>query len=223
MPLAAPPTIPNPRVIELDQKQPESAITFKAYRHNVVTPARIKKGAELARFYREELDALEAQTGVPPQIVVALWAVESSFGQDMGDFEVVNSLATLAYEGRRADFFRAELLSALRILETENMTPGDLRGSWAGAMGQCQFMPSTYLKYAVDVIGDGRRDIWNSDADVLASIANYLAQLGWQRDLPWGREVENDAGSEAGEGASSFIRPDGDDGQHQELQDGFRQ
>jgi membrane-bound lytic murein transglycosylase B len=212
---------PNPRVVELDQKQPESAITFKAYRHNVVTPARIRKGAELARYYGEELNALEARTGVPPQIVVALWAVESSYGRDTGDFEVVNSLATLAYEGRRADFFRNELFSALRILEHENMTPGELRGSWAGAMGQCQFMPSTYLAYAVDATGDGRRDIWNSEADVLASIANYLAAEGWQRGLTWGREVDEDTAPDDGE-SSPLIRPDGEEGPRFLVSDNFR-
>jgi membrane-bound lytic murein transglycosylase B len=181
---------PNLRVVELDQKQPESIATFETYRRNTVAPTRIKKGAELMRLYKEELDAIEARTGVPPEIVVALWGIESNFGQNMGDFEVVNSLATLAYQGRRADFFRSELFAALHILERENMTSEELRGSWAGAMGQCQFMPSTYLKFAVDENGNGRRDIWNERTDVLASIANYLEAEGWKRPLTWGREAE---------------------------------
>jgi len=181
---------PNPRVVELDQKQPETTITFAAYRHNTITEGRVKKGAELMSRYADQLSAIEQHTGVPPQIVVALWGIESSFGQNMGDFETVNSLATLAYEGRRADFFRTELIAALHILDQEHMSSSELRGSWAGAMGQCQFMPSTYLKHAVDGDGDGRRDIWSNPIDVMASIAAYLASEGWQSDLTWGREVE---------------------------------
>jgi membrane-bound lytic murein transglycosylase B len=182
--------VPSERVAELDQKQPESTVTFATYRHNTVTPDRIAKGADLMHRYADFLSAIEVRTGVPPQIVVALWAIESSYGQNMGNFETVNSLATLAYQGRRAAFFRTELIAALHILDTERMSAPQLRGSWAGAMGQCQFMPSTYLKYAVDGDGDGRRDIWNSPVDTLASIANYLAAEGWQRDLSWGREVK---------------------------------
>ena len=181
--------IPNPRVVELDRKQPETTITFAAYRHNTISAARINKGADLMRLYAPELAAAEMRSGVPAQMIVALWGIESSFGQNMGSFETVNSLATLAYEGRRADFFRSELIAALHILDQEHMSSHDLRGSWAGAMGQCQFMPSTYLKYAVDGDGQGRRDIWTDPADVIASIANYLAAEGWQRNIPWGREV----------------------------------
>ena len=180
---------PNARVLELDQKQPEGTVSFATYRRNTITPARVRKGAELMRLYARELAAIEAQTGVPPQIVVALWGIESSFGQNMGGFEVVNALATLAYEGRRAEFFRGELLAALRVLEREGLRPSEMRGSWAGAMGQCQFMPTTYLKYGADGNGDGRIDIWGDTADVLASIAHYLAAEGWRRDLAWVRQV----------------------------------
>jgi membrane-bound lytic murein transglycosylase B len=182
---------PNPRVVQLDQKQPESTITFKTYRRMNITPGRIEKGAALMRLYDKELATIEARTGVPPSIVVALWGLESNFGKNMGNFEVVNSLATLAYEGRRANFFRSQLFAALYILERENMAPAELLGSWAGAMGQCQFMPSTYLNFAVDENGDGQHDIWNDSLDALASIANYLAAEGWQRNLTWGGEVEN--------------------------------
>ena len=182
--------VPNPRVVELDQKQPETTVTFDTYRSNTVTRARVKKGAELMSRYADQLDAIEARTGVPAQVTVALWGIESSFGQNIGGFETINSLATLAYEGRRADFFRTELFAALHIIDQEHMNIPDLRGSWAGAMGQCQFMPSTYLKYALDGDGDGRRDIWNNSVDALASIANYLSAEGWQSDLTWGREVE---------------------------------
>jgi membrane-bound lytic murein transglycosylase B len=185
--------VPNPRVVELDQKQPEATVTFETYRHNTVTPARIKKGAELMRLYAPTLERIEARTGVPAQVIVALWGIESSFGQNQGDYETVNSLATLAYEGRRAEFFRSELFAALHILEREHKTPESLRGSWAGAMGQCQFMPSTFLKYAIDGDGDGKIDIWNDPTDVFASIANYLAAEGWRSDLTWGRAVEGGA------------------------------
>jgi len=182
--------MPNPRVVELDQKQPEGTVSFATYRHNTITPARVKKGAELMQRYTDELAAIEARTGVPPQIVVALWGIESSYGRNMGDFETVNALTTLAYQGRRADFFRAQLLAALHILDQEHRIASELRGSWAGAMGQCQFMPETYLKHAVDGNNDGHRDIWGDPVDVMASIANYLAAEGWKRELTWGREVE---------------------------------
>jgi membrane-bound lytic murein transglycosylase B len=201
--------IPNPHIVELDKKQPETTITFASYRHNIVTSSRIQKGAELMRLYSSELAAIEQRTGVPPQIVVALWGVESSFGQNMGSYETINSLATLAYEGRRADFFRSELIAALHILDQEHMSSHDLHGSWAGAMGQCQFMPSTYLKYAVD--GDGRRDIWNNTMDVLASIANYLEAVGWKRDLEWGYLIESS--DVASFPVGSVMQPDGPQGE----------
>jgi membrane-bound lytic murein transglycosylase B len=181
---------PDPHVLELDQAQPESTITFETYRRNTVSAARVRKGADLMRRYENQLADIEQRTGVPPQIVVALWGVESSFGQNMGNFETVNALATLAYGGRRADLFRTELIAALHIIDQEHVAVADLRGSWAGAMGQCQFMPTTYLKHAVDGDGDGRRDIWSDPMDVLASIANYLASEGWRRELTWGREVD---------------------------------
>jgi membrane-bound lytic murein transglycosylase B len=122
-------------------------------------------------------------------VIVALWGVETDFGRLPGNFSIVNSLATLAYEGRRADLFRGELLEALRILDDGDVTVRAMRGSWAGAMGQVQFMPSTFRRYAVDFNGDGKRDIWNSRADALASAANYLAQIGWVKRQSWGREV----------------------------------
>jgi membrane-bound lytic murein transglycosylase B len=181
--------VPNPRVVTLDQKQPETAISFTAYRNNIVTPQRIEKGVELMHSYADYLSGIEVRTGVPPQIVVALWGIESSYGQNMGNYETVNSLATLAYEGRRAEFFKSELFAALHILDSEQIPAAQLRGSWAGAMGQCQFMPTTYLKYAVDGNGDGRRDIWGDPIDVLASIANYLQADGWRSGQSWGREV----------------------------------
>ncbi len=202
--------VPNPRVIILDQKQPETTITFAAYRRNVVTEARINKGAGLMRQYAHELSAIETRTGVPPEIVVALWGIESSFGRNMGDYETVNSLASLAYQGRRAEFFRGELFAALHILDQEHMPSAQLRGSWAGAMGQCQFMPSTYLKYAVDGDGDGRRDIWGDPVDVMASIANYLAAVGWQSGMGWGHEIGSTEADTAVPG--TLMQPDGANG-----------
>jgi membrane-bound lytic murein transglycosylase B len=180
---------PIPRVIELDRKQPESRMSFAEYRGRVVSDARIRRGRELRRQHAAELVKVRDRYGVPAEIVVALWGVESGYGEHRGKFRVVDALATLAWEGRRASFFRKELLSALRILDAGDVRPDAMYGSWAGAMGQCQFMPSTFLSYAVDGDGDGRRDIWDTLPDVFASIANYLAGAGWSTGDRWGREV----------------------------------
>lgn len=180
---------PDERVIALDQKQPEGMITFATYWRHIVTPARVKKGAAIMRQYAADLRVISMRTGVPPQMIVALWGLESSFGANMGNYETVNALATLTWQGRRATFFRNELFAALHILDQNHMDASQLRGSWAGAMGQCQFMPTTYLKYAVDGDNDGRRDIWGDPQDVMASIANYLAAEGWTHGQGWGREV----------------------------------
>src|SRR6202040_2649341 len=126
------------------------------------------------------LDGIWRRFNVEPRFVVALWGIESDFGKVMGNYSVVSSLATLAYDGRRSAYFRPELIAALRIIDQGNIHPDAMLGSWAGAMGQCQFMPTTFLNYAVDFDGDGRRDIWGDRADVLGSIANYLTQLGWR-------------------------------------------
>ena len=181
--------IPDPRVIALDQRQPESSLSLTAYAAGVVTKSRVQKGRALIKKHRKILQEVAARYGVPPQMIVALWGMESGFGRNMGGYSVIDSLATLAYEGRRAAFFRGELLNALRILDQEHIPASDLRGSWAGAMGQCQFMPSTYLRYAVDTDQSGKRDIWHDTGDVFASIANYLAAEGWNRHQTWGREV----------------------------------
>ena len=127
--------------------------------------------------------------GVQPRFIVALWGIESSFGEGSGKFPVVAALATLAYDGRRSAFFRRELMNALKIIDQDHFDPKDMLGSWAGAMGQSQFMPSSFLLYAVNYSGDGRRDIWHSRPDVFASIANYLSQSGWHGDESWGRAV----------------------------------
>lgn len=182
---------PNPRVLRLDRKQPEKQITFDSYVQRTVSAWRLRKGAETLNLYRTELEAIEARTGVPPQVVVALLGIESSYGQNMGNFDVIYSLATLVYDGRRDAFFRGQLFNALRILEREKIPPRQLRGSWAGAMGQCQFMPSTYLRHAIDGNGDGRIDIWNEPLDAMASAANYLAAEGWKRGLPSATKIKD--------------------------------
>ncbi|HET6519421.1 MAG TPA: lytic murein transglycosylase [Geminicoccaceae bacterium] len=181
---------PIPRVVELDRNQPERRFTFEEYRQRVLTPARIDQGRERFRRHRELLERVSAEYGVPPQVIVALWGIESSYGQSTGGYPVIASLATLAFDGRRAEFFRGELLNALTILDRGEIAPQDMTGSWAGAMGQSQFMPSSYLRSAVDFDGDGRRDIWTSLPDVFASMANYLARAGWERGYIWGRRVQ---------------------------------
>lgn len=180
---------PDERVVELDRKQPEGTATFANYRRNIVSPARVAKGVETYRRHEAALRAAEARTGVPAAMIVALWGIESTYGRFPGNFETVTSLATLAYEGRRATFFRGELMAALKIIDRLGIAPSQLRGSWAGAMGQCQFMPSTYLRSAADGDGDGTADIWANADDVIASIAAYLAAEGWKADMIWGREV----------------------------------
>ena len=177
------------RVLALDQKQPESTVSFDAYSRRILDPVRIDRGRELILGNRQLLAEISARYGVPAPMIVALWGIESNFGRNTGGFGIVDSLVTLAYEGRRAAFFRKELLATLKILDDEQVPAAQLRGSWAGAMGQCQFMPSTYNRYAVDYDGDGHRDIWRNEADVLASIANYLAAEGWRDADGWGREV----------------------------------
>jgi membrane-bound lytic murein transglycosylase B len=185
---------PIPKVIELDRRQPEGRFTFQQYNQRVLSQSRIERGRQLYREHRELLDRVSAEYGVQARFIVALWGVESSYGSYDGDFPVIAALATLAYEGRRASFFRGELLKALQILERGDIAAGEMTGSWAGAMGQSQFMPSSYHAYAVDYDGDGHRDIWTSLPDVFASIANYLAKAGWNDRYTWGRQVNHPTG-----------------------------
>lgn len=181
---------PIPRVIELDQRQPEQRLTFAEYRAKIVTPDRVERGRALLAANAPLLRRVEGRFGVPSRVVVALWGIESNFGQRQGSYPVVGALATLAHAGRRADFFRKELIDALLILDAGDVAPDEMLGSWAGAMGQSQFMPSTFLAYAFDFDRDGRRDIWGSLPDVFASTANYLARIGWDPSLRWGRAVD---------------------------------
>lgn len=198
---------PLPKVIALDKKQPEKKITFAQYKKNVVNQQRLTRGRELMAQYANELKWVEAQYGVAPQYVVALWGIETNFGTNAGGFMVIDSLATLAWEGRRADFFKAELLKALRIVDEGHIAPGAMKGSWAGAMGQNQFMPSSFFNFAVDADGDGHKDIWNTRLDVFASTANYLAKSGWTHGQRWGRRVKVPAGVSAALVGPKIQRP----------------
>ena len=178
-----------PRVIELDRKQPEHTRTFNQYKKDVVSEVRIKEGRRLYQEYHNTLQKVSADFGVPASVIVALWGIETNFGKNTGGFQVVDSLATLAYEGRRETYFRKELMNALHIIQDGHITADAMKGSWAGAMGQNQFMPTSFKLYAVDYNGDKRRDIWGTKPDVFASTANYLAQNGWKMDERWGRAV----------------------------------
>lgn len=179
------------RVIQLDRKQPESRLTFPQYKKNTVSSARVEKGRELLRLHRNELERASRNTcGIAPEYILSLWGMETNFGSNTGGFEVISALATLAYDGRRSKFFKDELFRALEILDEGHIGLHSMTGSWAGAMGQNQFMPSSFQRFAVDGNGDGKRDIWNSLPDVFASTANYLCKSGWQADERWGREVK---------------------------------
>jgi membrane-bound lytic murein transglycosylase B len=180
---------PIPRVIELDRKQPEFTLTFDEYMQRVVPDSRVAKAREKLAENRELLNEVSRKYGVQPQFIVAFWGVETDFGRVTGGFKVIPALVTLAFDGRRSTFFRRELFHALTIVDGGHIKPQDMLGSWAGAMGQPQFMPSSFTGYAVDYDGDGRKDIWTTKADVFASAANYLASYGWRGDKRWGREI----------------------------------
>ena len=177
---------PIPRIIELDRSQPESKLTLNQYLDRIVSGKTIWDGRRLYREHRELLNKISDQYGVEPQYIVALWGIETRYGRITGGYPVIAALATLAYDGRRSAFFRAELIRALKILEEGHIAFEDMDGSWAGAMGQVQFMPSSFVTYAVDYDGDGRTDIWDNVSDALASAANYLSKSGWARNQGWG-------------------------------------
>ena len=180
----------NPAVIEKDRNQAEFTRTIWDYLDRAVSDLRVENGRAAIRDNRPLLDRLEATYGVPREVVVAVWGLESSFGANRGDIPVIEALATLAYDGRRGAFFEGQLIDALRILQSGDARLDNFTGSWAGAMGHTQFIPSSFHSFAVDFDGDGRRDIWSDDpADALASTAAYLAKSGWQTGVPWGIEV----------------------------------
>lgn len=181
---------PIPRVIELDRKQPEFTLTFDQYMNRVVPRSRVEKGRKKLAENKAILTEVSKKFGVPPQFLVAFWGIETDFGRVTGGFKVIDALATLAHDGRRSAFFRKELLLALQIINSGHIKADVMVGSWAGAMGQPQFMPSSFTGYAIDYDKDGRKDIWTTRADVFASAANYLSSYGWRASERWGRRIK---------------------------------
>lgn len=183
-----------PRVVELDRKQPEFSQTFAGYFSRAVSERRISDGKAMLAKHRQTLERVVQQYGVQPRFLVAFWGMETSYGANFGGFSVLSALATLAYDQRRPEFFRKELFAALAILEAGDISPSQMVGSWAGAMGNLQFMPSTFRAHAVDQDGDGKRDIWGSLPDTFASAAKYLSDEGWNASQGWGQEVRLPSG-----------------------------
>lgn len=181
---------PIPQVIELTRKQPEFTQTVQQYIDKRVTAAQASKGQAMRREWAQTLAGAQQRYGVQPEIVLAIWGMETNFGGFMGGNNTIHALATLTENGYRADFFRSELVTALRIVSDGHVSPRSMVGSWAGAMGHTQFMPSSFMRYAVDYNGDGKKDIWNSVPDALGSTANYLKSFGWRPGETWGYEVK---------------------------------
>jgi membrane-bound lytic murein transglycosylase B len=180
---------PIQRVIDLDRRQPEFTLTFDQYLRRVVPKQRVNRGRKKLTQHRKLLSQVGKRYGVQPRFIVALWGVETDFGRIDGGFPVIQALATLAIDGRRSKFFREQLITAIRILDQGHITLDRMRGSWAGAMGNFQFMPSSFVSFAIDYDNDGKRDIWQNKNDSFASAANYLSKSGWRNDQTWGREV----------------------------------
>lgn len=180
---------PNPRVIDLSLRQPEFRRTLGDYVDVRTSNKRVTNGRASLAEHRATFAAVERRFGVPGEVVCSIWGNETSYGTSRGEHYVIQAMATLAHAGRRADFFRRELIAALRILQAGDTTPQNMVGSWAGAMGHVQFMPTSFHAFAVDFTGDGRRDIWTSIPDAMGSAANYLRRNGWTPGLPWGFEV----------------------------------
>lgn len=180
----------NEYVIDKDRNQSEFTKTLWEYLDSAASDKRIENGKAALREHRRKLEAIERKYGVDKEVVVAVWGLESAYGTYRGDIPVIEALATLAFDGRRGKFFEAQLIAALQILQSGDTRPANMTGSWAGAMGHTQFIPTSYLAFAVDFTGDGRRDIWSDDpSDALASTAAYLKRSGWKKGMPWGVEV----------------------------------
>ncbi|WP_447594089.1 lytic murein transglycosylase [Aquipseudomonas campi] len=194
-------------VVKADRSQPEFTRPVWEYLDGAVSPLRVTKGKALLTQHSGILRSIEQRYGVDRQALVAIWGMESNFGQFMGDKSVIRSLATLAYEGRRPQFAEDQLLAALLILQQGDIQPERMLGSWAGAMGQTQFIPTTYNSHAVDFDGDGRRDIWTSSTDALASAAHYLQASGWQFGQPWGYEVALPSGFDYAHADADIRKP----------------
>jgi lytic murein transglycosylase len=180
----------DPAIIARDHAQGVFKQSFEQFSDRMVPP-RLTRARNKIIQYGSMLSRIEAQFGVPAEVIVAIWGLETDFGAGNGNFQTIRSLASLAYDCRRPDKFRGELLAALKIVDRGDMSPADMHGAWAGEIGQTQFLPSSYLKFAVDYDGDGRRDLIHSVPDVLASTANYLKGYGWQRGQPWGEGTAN--------------------------------
>lgn len=180
----------NPKVLKADAFQPEFSKPIWSYLDGAASPYRIKKGKEALETHKGLFAELQEKYEVQSRFIVAIWGLETSFGAITGDYSVIEALATLAFHGRRAKFGRTQLMAALEIIEAGDKSAAGLTGSWAGAMGHGQFIPTTYLAYAIDHDGDGKRDIWDNQGDAFASISNYLTQSGWQPGQDWGREVK---------------------------------
>lgn len=178
------------RSVSADKNQPEFKLTLDTYLPRAVPEWKAEQAVEKYNEHKELLEEVGAKYGVQPRFIVALWGIETNFGNYTGGFDVVSALTTMAYEGRREEFFKKQLWQALTIIEEGHIDVEQMQGSWAGAMGQTQFMPSSFMAYAVDYDGDGRKDIWNSMGDVFASAANYLKNAGWRDDVTWGRQVQ---------------------------------
>ena len=180
----------NRRVIKRDRSQAEFKLTLKTYRKRVITLTNIDVGRKKASKHQDLLKAVALKYGVQPRFILAIWGIETRYGAVEANVPLISSLATLAYDARRSKFFRNQLFDTMRMVNKGYIDSNSLFGSWAGAMGQPQFMPSSYLAFAQDFDGDGRRDIWKNEGDVFASIANYLAQHGWNSEMTWGRRVQ---------------------------------
>ena len=196
-----------PQVVQRDRSQAEFTRAVWDYLDTAVSPTRVSNGQQKLQDLRPVLDAASARYGVPPEIIVAVWGMESNYGANYGDIPTIDALATLGFDGRRGAWARTQLIAALRILQSGDIPREGMIGSWAGAMGQTQFLPSAFLNYAQDADGDGRRDIWGSMADVAASTANFLAREGWQRGQTWGVEVQLPAGFDIGRADGELKQP----------------
>jgi membrane-bound lytic murein transglycosylase B len=208
-----------PEVMELARNQPEFKMSWDDYRTLVVSEERVKNGRALIAQNRALIDRFAAPVGLPTSMVVALWGIESNYGQRQGEFEVVSALATLSFNNFSASFFRRQLIAALKIVSRGHIGLHQMKGSWAGAMGQCQFIPTSFLAYAVDGDGDGRADIWGNKADVFASIVNYLRAAGWRAGEPWGSVVPAGTPGVAG---GRIVRPAGPGGPAYATTQNFR-
>ena len=178
------------RAVKADRSQPEKVETLDTYLPKRVPDWKVKKARDMYKEHQELLLEVSEKYGVQPRFIVALWGLETNFGRIMGNYNVVSALSTMAYEGRREAFFKKQLWAALTILQEGHITIENMKGSWAGAMGQNQFMPTSFLAYAVDGDGDGKKDIWTNQADVFSSMANYLKREGWNDEITWGRQVK---------------------------------